>query len=107
RGLGARVAQPREALEICTRLWTQERATFRGEHYRVVDAVCAPKPAQRPHPPIWVGGSGPRVMRTAARYADGFDIGRRGASGSGGCFLAVEEVQEARARRHEACRATR
>ncbi len=104
-GPGDRVTQLREALEICTRLWTQERATFRGEHYRVVDAVCAPKPAQRPHPPIWVGGSGPRVMRTAARYADGFDIGRRGASGSGRSFLTVDELKEANAQLDEACRA--
>ena len=68
---GARVEQLKDSLEICRRLWTSDRATYHGKHYRIDDAVCAPKPAQRPHPPIWVGGSGPRVIRLAARYADG------------------------------------
>jgi F420-dependent oxidoreductase-like protein len=74
---GARVGQMNEAIKICVALWTQERATFKGKHYQVEDAVCAPKPKQRPHPPIWIGGRGPSVMRAAARYADGFDISRR------------------------------
>ena len=74
---GARVTQMNEAIQICRLLWTEERATFAGKHYRIEDAVGAPKPKQRPHPPIWVGGRGPRVMRSAARYADGFDISRR------------------------------
>lgn len=78
----ARVDQLKDTLEICRRLWTTERATYHGTHYRIDDAVCAPKPAQRPHPPIWVGGSGPRVIRLAARYADGFDLGRRGPAGA-------------------------
>lgn len=75
-GPGERVAQMDEAIRICRLLWTEERATFAGKHYRVENAVCAPKPLQRPHPPIWIGGRGPRVMRSAARYADGFDISR-------------------------------
>ena len=75
---GRRVTQMNEAIQICTLLWTKERASFTGTEYAIVDAVCAPKPKQRPHPPIWIGGRGPRVMRSAARYADGFDISRRG-----------------------------
>ncbi len=67
-----RVTQLVEALEICTRLWRDERATYRGSHYRVEDAVCAPKPVQRPLP-IWIGGSKPRVMRIAAKYAHWFN----------------------------------
>jgi len=78
---GARVEQLRDALEITTRLWRDDRATYAGKHYGVADAVCSPKPLQRPRPPIWVGGARPRVMRLAARYADGFDLGRRGAHG--------------------------
>ncbi|HET8569680.1 MAG TPA: LLM class flavin-dependent oxidoreductase [Candidatus Limnocylindria bacterium] len=73
---GVRVAQLAETLEICTRLWTEERVTFEGRHYRVRDAVASPKPA--PRPPVWVGGAKPRIMRVAARYADGFNIGRIG-----------------------------
>ena len=79
---GDRVEQLREGLEITRRLWTDDRATYRGKHYRIEDAVCAPKPTQRPRPPIWIGGAGPRVMRLAARYADGFDLGKHGAAGA-------------------------
>src|SRR2546421_2514577 len=79
---GDRVDQLREGLEITRRLWQDDRATFHGKHYRIEDAVCAPKPTQHPRPPIWVGGAGPRVMRLAARFADGFDLGRHGATGA-------------------------
>jgi alkanesulfonate monooxygenase SsuD/methylene tetrahydromethanopterin reductase-like flavin-dependent oxidoreductase (luciferase family) len=65
-----RVAQLAEALQIIRLLWTQSRATFRGEHYRIDGAVCAPKPD--PLPPIVVGSPGPKVIRVAARYADGW-----------------------------------
>ena len=74
---GPRVGQMNETIKICVALWTKERATFNGKHYQVEDAVCAPKPKQRPHPPVWIGGRGPSVMRAAARYADGFDISRQ------------------------------
>jgi F420-dependent oxidoreductase-like protein len=97
---GARVEQLKDTLEICRRLWTSDRATYHGKHYRIEDAVCAPKPAQRPHPPIWVGGSGPRVMRLAARYADGFDLGRRGPAGAP---LSEEELTVALAEVRKVC----
>jgi len=100
---GSRVDQMIEAIEICRRLWTEERASFAGTHYRIDDAVCAPKPAQKPHPPLWVGGSGPRVMRVAARMADGFDIGRRG---PGGAFLTEDEMRAINAELDAACVAT-
>jgi alkanesulfonate monooxygenase SsuD/methylene tetrahydromethanopterin reductase-like flavin-dependent oxidoreductase (luciferase family) len=79
---GVRVEQLKDGLEITRRLWSEERATYHGKHYRIDDAVCAPKPTQRPRPPIWVGGAGPRIMRLAARLADGFDLGRHGATGA-------------------------
>jgi F420-dependent oxidoreductase-like protein len=69
----ARVTQLAEALEICTRMWRDERATYHGKHYRIDDALCAPKPVQDPLP-IWIGGSKPRVMRIAAKYAHAFNI---------------------------------
>jgi F420-dependent oxidoreductase-like protein len=97
---GTRVEQLKDTLEICRRLWTNDRATYRGKHYRVVDAVCSPKPAQRPHPPIWVGGSGPRVTRLAARYADGFDLGRHGPAGAA---LSEDEMAAALAEVRRVC----
>jgi len=83
-----------EAIRICAALWTQERTTFKGKHYRVEDAVCAPKPRQRPHPPIWIGGRGPRVMRSAVRYADGFDISRRASDAGPMDGAAIRHVNE-------------
>ena len=68
-----RVTQMIETLEICTRMWKEERATFHGKHHRIDDALCSPKPLQRPLP-IWIGGSKPRVMRAAAKYAHAFNL---------------------------------
>jgi F420-dependent oxidoreductase-like protein len=68
-----RVRQMIETLEICTRMWREDRATYHGKHYRIDDALCSPKPLQRPLP-IWIGGSKPRVMRAAAKYAEAFNI---------------------------------
>ena len=68
-----RVTQLIETLEICTRMWREKRATFHGKHYRIDDALCSPKPTQKPLP-IWIGGSKPRVMRAAARFAHAFNF---------------------------------
>src|SRR2546425_4267390 len=68
-----RVTQMIETLEICTRMWRDDRASYLGKHYRVEDALCSPKPMQKPLP-IWIGGSKPRVMRAAARFAHAFNF---------------------------------
>ena len=68
-----RVTQLIETLEICTRMWREDRATYHGKYYRIDDAQCSPKPVQRPLP-IWIGGSKRRVMRVAAKYGDAFNI---------------------------------
>ena len=70
---GTRVTQLVETLEICTRLWRAKRATYHGKHYRIDEAVASPKPLQQPLP-IWIGGSKPRVMRIAAKYAHWFNM---------------------------------
>ncbi len=60
-----------EACEVIRSLWTQQRTSFEGKHYTITAAVAEPKPVQRPHPPIWIGGSGrQRTLRITARYAD-------------------------------------
>ena len=59
-----------EALEIMTRLQEDERATVKGRYYWVDDAPFEPKPVQRPHIPLLIGASGPRMLRLTAKYAD-------------------------------------
>lgn len=59
-----------EALPIIKSLWSEPTTTFLGEHYQLQDAIAEPKPVQRPHPPIWIGGSGrKRTLRMVAEHA--------------------------------------
>lgn len=53
-------------------LWTSDNPTFDGEYCRFSDITFLPKPVQKPHPPIWVGGESRRAMRRAARMGDGW-----------------------------------
>jgi F420-dependent oxidoreductase-like protein len=88
-----RVTQMIETLEICTRMWRDERATYHGKHYRVDNALCSPKPAQSPLP-IWIGGSKPRVMRAAAKYGHAFNI-NVSASAPGDIAARLRELDDA------------
>src|SRR5918995_1628720 len=65
-----RVDRFAEALEIWNLLQQEERTTYEGEHYQIIDAPFEPKPLQRPRMPLLIGGSGPRMLRLAARHAD-------------------------------------
>jgi F420-dependent oxidoreductase-like protein len=59
-----------EGLEAIVGLLSQETTTVEGRYVRLTDARCEPKPVQRPHPPITIGGSGPtRTLRAVARWA--------------------------------------
>jgi alkanesulfonate monooxygenase SsuD/methylene tetrahydromethanopterin reductase-like flavin-dependent oxidoreductase (luciferase family) len=75
---GDRVAMLDEALTVIRRLWTEEAVTHGGRFFHLDEAVCEPKPVQRPHPPIIVGGSGPKMLRLVARHADEWNMVVRG-----------------------------
>jgi len=69
-----RAARMEEGLAIITGMLAHGRFSFAGRHYTVRNAVCAPPPVQRPHPPIWMGeASNPVMLRAIARHADVFN----------------------------------
>jgi alkanesulfonate monooxygenase SsuD/methylene tetrahydromethanopterin reductase-like flavin-dependent oxidoreductase (luciferase family) len=77
-----RAAMLDEGLEVLTRLWSGERVSFRGEHYRVDEVAFLPAPVQRPRIPVYVAGAWPRraPLRRAARF-DGVAPLKVGADG--------------------------
>ncbi|MEM2905109.1 MAG: LLM class F420-dependent oxidoreductase [Candidatus Bathyarchaeia archaeon] len=70
-----RIGQLREAIIILRRMWSEPRASFKGRYFQVEDAVCEPKPVQKPRPPIWVGGQGEKLLlRVVAQVGDGCNL---------------------------------
>jgi probable F420-dependent oxidoreductase len=65
-----RVERLAEAVTIIKGLMKGEEVTFAGRHYRMTGHTISPLPVQKPHPPILVGGNGPRLLTLAAREAD-------------------------------------
>jgi alkanesulfonate monooxygenase len=74
--LAERFERLEEQLAILTGLWrAEEKFSYDGRHYRLVDAPPLPKPVQSPHPPVIIGGRGrQRTPRLAATYADEFNL---------------------------------
>jgi probable F420-dependent oxidoreductase len=67
-----RGARTDEYLQVMRSLWTDDVSSFEGEHYRLPECRMYPKPVQRPHPPIHVGGESNAALRRAARHGDGW-----------------------------------
>jgi probable F420-dependent oxidoreductase len=65
-----RGAETDEFLRAFKALWTEDSPRFEGKYTRFANIVLAPKPVQKPHPPIWVGGESPPALRRAARFGD-------------------------------------
>lgn len=97
--LGERFDRLDEQLDVIGGLWrTPDGETFSydGEHYRLSDSPALPKPVQRPHPPIIVGGLGPtRTPRLAARHAQEFNVPFASVDDTGAAFDRVRAACEA------------
>ena len=67
---GDRVGMLDESLKAMKLLWKEPRANLKGRFYQLNEAIAEPKPVQRPHPPIWIGSKGARMLRLTARHAN-------------------------------------
>jgi F420-dependent oxidoreductase-like protein len=98
-GTAERFDRFEEQLAIITGLWDTpegDKFSFRGTHYTVTDSPGLPKPAQRPRPPVLIGGTGPRrTPRLAAQYANEYNV----------AFSGVQETAAAFGRVRDACSA--
>ena len=70
--VGERGARTNEALTAMKRLWTEDDVSFEGRFTTLSGVTLTPKPAQSPHPPIWVSGRSDAAIRRAAEHGDGW-----------------------------------
>jgi len=66
------VARFTEGITVMKALWTEPAVTFDGEFWQLKDAGIAPRPFQKPHPPLWFGAAAPAAVRRAVRLGTGF-----------------------------------
>jgi probable F420-dependent oxidoreductase len=66
------VARFNEGVSLMKACWTEPRINFDGRFWRLDGAAMEPKPVQRPHPPIWIGGNQPAALKRAVRIGEGF-----------------------------------
>ena len=82
-----------EALNVVRTMWDPSKGNFEGRYYKVSGAHFSPLPAQKPHPPIWIGGTGKRLPSIAATYADGWNA----------IFTTIDQYRDHVARVDQAC----
>ena len=75
-GVKDRIMRLREAITIIKKMWTEKKPSFQGKYYNIKGAICEPKPLQKPHPPLWIGGAGEKLtLKVVAELADGYNVG--------------------------------
>lgn len=86
-----------EMLELMTRLWSEEKVTYQGEHFRYEGATIAPRPVQSPLP-LWIGGSSQAAIRRTARLGTGWLGGIQGSKEIAGTVAAIRAAVVAEGR---------
>ena len=65
-----------EAVRLILAMWTEKRTSFKGKYFQTENAILEPKPVQKPHPPLMIGGGGEQLtLRAVARYANACNVG--------------------------------
>lgn len=70
--LKKKVARFREVVEVLKKFWTEDEVNYHGRHFTFEGASIEAKPCQKPHPPIWINGFGPRMKKITGELGDGF-----------------------------------
>jgi probable F420-dependent oxidoreductase len=97
--IGVRIDRMVEGLRVLKGLMGEGAFSFQGEHYTITGLDGRPKPAQRPHPPVLIGGGGRRILSIAGREADIVGIGANLRSGHIGPHLVENVTADATARK--------
>jgi len=67
-----RIERLKEAVRIVGKLWTENQVSYQGKYFELRDATLEPKPFQKPHPPIWIGGNSSAIRGVVAEVGDGW-----------------------------------
>lgn len=72
--IDTRIEMLEEGIQLVKAMFVEDVPTFQGDHFSIDEALNNPKPVSDPHPPIVVGGAGPKMLRLIARHADEWNI---------------------------------
>ena len=103
---GERVQRLDEACSVLELLWTRPRAEFEGRYYRLQGAIAEPKPVQRPHPPVWIGGYRPQMLGVVARHANVWTLPAMALAGAGDLGESLEVARQLSQLLDDRCTAT-
>ena len=72
-----RIEMLEESIKIIKKMLNEqdEASSFKGKYCSITKAQCKPKPIQKPHPPLWIGGGGEKTLELVAKYGDGWNYG--------------------------------
>lgn len=70
-----RVDMLEENIKIIKKMLTESYPSFKGKYHSIENAICNPKPIQKPYPPIWIGGGGKKTLELVAKHADAWNYG--------------------------------